>query len=262
MDSIIKTIKINYDSLSPNHQEIATFIINNPQSVINMTVKELAHHTLSVQSSIISFCKKIGLSGFSELKFLLSNDTSSYQDELTILCQPFIAAKKLTLTNNYKKALIEIINAEKIYIMAFQMSQIPSKDFYFRMRKLYPSKMIYFESYEEQARMLSLVTDKDLILMVSNSGECNEIIKFQQKFKSNCTQILVTNHFNSTLSDYATIELATGFNEIDPVHFKEIPTLARYSLMHVLETIFNDLMELDYQQNIERIKSISRYFNI
>ncbi|MEH6945215.1 MurR/RpiR family transcriptional regulator, partial [Bacillus sp. JJ722] len=218
MNTVLKRINESFNRLSPSHKIIASYILENHEQVANMTARDLAKCTLSVPSSIISFSKKLGYKGFNELKFSYVNDEQNIQTIDNGIIQSIMKAERVTNTSTFMEAVNLLIEAPKIFIIAFQMSQIPAKDFYFRMRKIEPSKMIFFESFADQARMASLMEDNDVVLIVSNSGESDEILQIERELKKKkCKQILVTNGINSSLSKYSTIELSIGCLEEDPL---------------------------------------------
>ncbi|EHR35739.1 MurR/RpiR family transcriptional regulator [Helcococcus kunzii] len=262
MNPVIKQIKKLYNIFTPRHKIIADYILENHEVLPELTARELAERTQSVPSSIISFSKKLGYKGFNELKFQYESDINSNTQLNQDLFDIFNRVDKLTKTKEFKEVLEILENTPKIFILASQMSQIPAKDFYFRMRKIEPSKMIFFESYNDQLRMSSLMEKSDVALIVSNSGEAQEIKNLQKElYKNGCKQILVTNSNNSTLSKYATVELSINYRESHPVLNQEVPTLSRYALLAILEKIFLYFLYKDFDKNIETIKHMSKLYN-
>lgn len=141
------------------------------------------------------------------------------------------------------------------------MSQIPAKDFYYRMRKIEPSKMIFFEGFQDQLRMASIMDTNDVALIVSNSGEAREIKKIQSELiNNNCKQILVTNNSNSSLSKFSDVILSTEIHENNWILNQEVPTLSRYALIAILEKIYFEFLYENFDENLDRIKNISTYF--
>jgi DNA-binding MurR/RpiR family transcriptional regulator len=261
MNTVIKRINENYKRLSPSHKGIANFILENHEQIPDMTARDLAERTLSVPSSVISFSKKVGYKGFNELKYNYMNDEQHLQTIDNEIIQSILKAEKVTKKSEFMDAVNLLNQAPKIFIIAFQMSQIPAKDFYFRMCKIEPSKMIFFESFADQSRMASLMEEDDVVLIVSNSGESDEILQIERELKKKkCKQILVTNGINSSLSKFATIELSIGELENNPLLFKEAPTKARYALIYLLEKIYLEILNIDYEEKLERIKNTSHYF--
>jgi len=261
MNIVINRINEHLRRLSPAHKTLANYILNNPDQVESMTARDLAKRTHNVPSTVISFSKKIGFKGFNELKFQYLNDEQNNHSINEEIIYSFKKAEQVTKNQAFIDAVQLLISARKIFIMAFQMSQIPAKDFYFRMRKIEPAKMIFFDSYADQFRMASLMEDKDVILIVSNSGESDEILDIERELsKKNCRQILVTNGVNSSLAKYATIELSIGYLEENPILFKEAPTTARYALIYLLEKLYLNILHANYDESFQRIKETSQFF--
>lgn len=261
MNTVLKRIHEKYKYLSPSHKSIANFLLNHHERIPRLTARELAAETMNVPSSIISFSKKLGFEGFNELKYSYMNDEKYNQTIDDEILKAFMKAEEVTKREAFKEAVRLLLEAPRIFIMAFQMSQIPAKDFYFRMRKIEPSKMIFFDTYADQYRMVSMMEDDDVVLIVSNSGEAEEILEIEKELsKKKSKQILVTNGINSSLSKYATIELSIGCLEDDPVLFKEVPTKARYALLYLLDRIFLEILHVDFEKKRRRLINTSKYF--
>ncbi len=78
--NLISHLNAVLEDLSQNEQRIAQWILNDPSQVTIMTSQDLAKQCGVSQSSIIKFCKKVGLSGFPALKIALSADVARTQD--------------------------------------------------------------------------------------------------------------------------------------------------------------------------------------
>ncbi|QKE72887.1 MurR/RpiR family transcriptional regulator [Arthrobacter citreus] len=261
MNTVIKRINENFKRLSPSHKCIANYLLDHHEQLANLSARDLAEKTFSVPSSVISFSKKLGYKGFNELKYNYVNDEQNLQIIDNDIFQSILKAETIAKQPAFTEAVNLLNKAPKIFIIAFQMSQIPAKDFYFRMRKIEPSKMIFFETFADQCRMASLMQEDDVALIVSNSGESEEILQIERELKKKkCKQILVTNGINSSLAKYATIELSIGCVEENPLLFKEVPTKARYALIYLLEKIYLEILNIDYEEKLELIKNASQYF--
>ena len=60
--------------LSANELSILEYIYENHEDVVHMSIRELSQAVSYSSATILRFCKKLGLSGFSELKFALRNE--------------------------------------------------------------------------------------------------------------------------------------------------------------------------------------------
>lgn len=261
MNIVLKRIEQNYNILTKNQKNIADYIIKNHEELPNLTARQLSKLTYTVPSSIISFSKSLGFEGFNELKFSYKNDKNDVNNVDKELIDVFIKVNKLTITSEFKETVRILKESNKVFIIASQMSQIPAKDFYYRMRKIEPAKMIFFEGFQDQLRMASIMDTNDVALIVSNSGEAREIKKIQPELiNNNCKQVLVTNNSNSSLSKFSDVILSTEIHENNWILNQEVPTLSRYALIAILEKIYFEFLYDNFDENLERIKNISTYF--
>ncbi|MDT2757444.1 MurR/RpiR family transcriptional regulator [Enterococcus asini] len=261
MNDVLIRIKQSIESFSPNHQEIAKYILSNPECLETCTARELADRTYSVPSSIISFSKKIGYSGFQEMKFNYNNAPLNLVNKEQDFLRPFHTVNKLLITKVYNDTVETLISAQRIYIFAFQMSQVSALDFYLKVHKVDPTKIMFFRSFDEQVRNIPLLNKNDVVLMISNSGECQEIIDCQKYLPNGIKKILITNGIDSTLSRYCTHELSIGCFENDILTFKEIPTDSRNALLYLMDKIFEDMISPNYEGTLEKIKKSSLFFS-
>ena len=71
---IIAQIHNVFKSLTGTEQKIAAFVLDFPEKVVNMTVKELAEACDTVPSAVNRMCKSVGIEGFSKFKIALAGD--------------------------------------------------------------------------------------------------------------------------------------------------------------------------------------------
>lgn len=72
-----KRIKL-CSSLTPVELQIASHILSHKDEIVSMSVKEFSDEFYVSKSAIHRFCKKIGLTGFNDLKFSISQDLAEY----------------------------------------------------------------------------------------------------------------------------------------------------------------------------------------
>ena len=68
MSSALLMLREQSRFFSTTEQEIAGYILNNPQLVVDMSIHELAKHTFSSASSIVRLCNHTGYSGYKEFR--------------------------------------------------------------------------------------------------------------------------------------------------------------------------------------------------
>ena len=106
-DSVIK-------SLTNNELNILKFIYSHPEMILEMSIHEFARQVSYSTATIIRFCRKLGLSGFAELKYSLhqelkeSRQTQIESDSLSI---PMIMKNLFSDTEGTAK----LIQEEQLY---------------------------------------------------------------------------------------------------------------------------------------------------
>ncbi|EWS54591.1 MurR/RpiR family transcriptional regulator [Methylibium sp. T29] len=63
-----------YPSLGAAAQRIADYVIEHSADVVHMSVTEVAERTNASEGSVVGFCKRIGATGFQQLKILLAQE--------------------------------------------------------------------------------------------------------------------------------------------------------------------------------------------
>lgn len=120
---------------------IADYVLNHLEEVQRLTATQLAKETLTSKSSIIRFCKKLGLTGYQELKirtfseismqgrmmqqndYLILNEKSKYSDyvqNLNFLYADVLAKMQEQLNHNsIKRILNKLKHMERIDFYSF-----------------------------------------------------------------------------------------------------------------------------------------------
>ncbi len=78
--------------------DIAKFVLDNPQSVINLSVREFASQLFISPSAIVRFTKKIGLAGYSDFKMKVASELAYFsKDNTTLVALDLPVASKQTV---------------------------------------------------------------------------------------------------------------------------------------------------------------------
>jgi len=259
LNSVIKNIKEKNNSLPPAQQSIAQQIINDPQILKKYTSSELAKISNTAVSTVDAFSKRVGFNGYSELRY---SYIGANEEDLWLKSDFYKAWKntnRVLDSGNFTTVIEELEKSERVFIFAYQMSQVPASDFYLRMQKLEPNKYYYTEDNYEKINNARRISKNDTIIFVSNSGEAYEIIELKKRFlKNNETQILITNDKNSTIAKGVNYVLSGEIQENNKLLFNETPIASRYVLILILEEIFKRIFEEDKELYLEKLEEIRK----
>ena len=78
--SIMTQLEFELD-FSHSEKEIAHYILNEGEKVLNLSIKELAKKTYTSPATIVRLCHKLGLEGYGDFKIKYSKD-SGIQSEI------------------------------------------------------------------------------------------------------------------------------------------------------------------------------------
>lgn len=172
-------INDNYDKLNENDFYIWQYIDHHKQDCQKMSIQQLAKECNVSHSTILRFTKKIGLDGYSELKYHLKqeiNQTNKFDyqtlDDVTNELRDTVDMMK----NRDIDHILELIkNAQHIYIYGTgDVQRHAAKEL--KREFIYCKKIIYvIEGETEIDNALRYVTKDDIFILISFSGD-NEIV--------------------------------------------------------------------------------------
>ncbi|MGN1193786.1 MAG: MurR/RpiR family transcriptional regulator [Dorea sp.] len=129
-------VKINFliPTLPRAEKVFAEALVENPETILQMTLAEVARETNSSDTSIIRFCKRLGMHGYTELreevdKAIEENkegkdeDTVNSSDDIKAIMKKVFRSNIQTLQNtmviaddeNYLKAVEALVDARSIH---------------------------------------------------------------------------------------------------------------------------------------------------
>lgn len=147
VSAVIAKIISMQPSLTVSENEIAQYVINNPDQVVASTITATAQNTHTSEASINRFCKKIGFKGFNSFKVALAQDSfyNSMREAEPASQDSFIAA----ISQDYRHMLInttamldenqvfraaaEMYKASHIYIFSMSYTRFVAQQLEFRL---------------------------------------------------------------------------------------------------------------------------------
>lgn len=255
MSTIKNAIFTSYKNFFEAEQKVADFILNNWQETMDLTVVELAKLTEVSEATIIRFCKKIGLTGFHQLKlqmaketFLDNDDESGYNGNLGInrmkeSIDNIEKSKLDEITETFNsinpdemKEIIEIISNSNLVEFAAMGNTIPiALDGSYKFNQL-GIKSFSSTIWESQIAFAKGLSKGDTLISISDSGESKNLIRIAKIAKNNgATVILITGNKNSTLSKYSDYIIETFTREL---LFHNKYSFTRVSAMSIIDFFF------------------------
>jgi len=246
-------IRSHYPSLTPAEQRVADFILNDPGKVIYMSVTELAEKCDVGDGTVVRFAHDIGLSGYQELKLILSRDLSnsfeyvledvSPEDSLEDIVRKITNRNLRAIADTTQLISIDSLNRaiEAIYkarrvefygVGASGFTALEAKYKFLRIGILCDA----LTDPHLQAMSASTLDSRDVAIGVSHSGATKDTVDSIKVAKNaGATTICITNFARSPITEFTDIVLLTASPEA-PLASGAIRSIV--SQLHVLDLLF------------------------
>lgn len=237
-------INQKYAQLNETDKEIVTFIVQHKSFVRASSLEQVAGESLFSKSSIFRACKKIGLTGYSQLQYLLQAESAD--EDVTTTSSDYLSqtVKSLLWTvNQFKGTKVDdvyadIANAGSIYIYATGwIQQIAAEQLQRDLFLLGIDTFVFPPAAEEVAQPRHNVKVGDLVIIISYSGMNTRVLHFMDSLKMQGIKIVSFTSFRQNQ-----IAQASDHNLYFDVVSKKIGTQDRqenfFANLHILMDIF------------------------
>lgn len=270
--TIIKLRSIQ-PSLRTAESRVADLILSNPQEIIKMSITDLAEKCNVAEATIVRLSKKLGYSGFQEMKISLARDLVepikniheevSPADDLHIIGQKVFhsAIESLSDTlkildfNELEKAIKAIASARKVDFYGVGASGIVALDAHHKMFKTGLNSAAYNDPHM-QVISASLLSKGDVAVGISHSGSTKDTIESLKAAKdANATTICITSFMKSPITKVSDIKLVVASRE---TAFKSEAMASRIAQLCLIDLIIVGVSILRQEKSLEAIDRIRR----
>ncbi len=252
--SVINQICASMDSFFDTEKKIGDYIVGNPKKVVDMTVGELAKECGVSEASVSRFCKRIELKGFHHLKISLARELVDAKDDGEISGHISVddmeGSLRGILSNKMEelrqtvammdseelKKILDVINNADTVLMAAVGNTIPvAMDGAYKLNQI-GIRAMSTPIWETELGYSYNLTDKDVVVAISNSGESTGVIQILEAAKSRgAVAISITNNARSSVAELSTYHITTATRE---KLFLDGYCFSRVSATMVIEIIY------------------------
>jgi len=226
----IAIIKSCYPSLSKTEKKVADYILKEKGKIIYQTLLEISQSIDVGEATIIRFVRKIGFSGFQDLKFEIAkenntenedsenggehNNYESYIDANAERIVQTITNTKATLVQgNINLAIKMITDAKRVFFYGVGSSGFTANEAQVRFMRLGVIGNSVIDPHF-QSMYSSIGNDKDVIIVFSISGYTKDIIEAVKIAKEENTKVIaITSYILSPVAQLADCVLLTAAKE-------------------------------------------------
>ncbi len=251
--SVRNQIFAAYDSLFDAEKKVADYLVNYPEQAIEMSVSELAARSDASQATVVRLCKKIGCSGFHQLKIKMAREMREQEDyvvsnevnieQIKPSLMNILASKieelKETLGNIDEDAMREIVHhIERAGVVEFAAmgNTIPiALDGTYKFNQL-GIPAVTSTIWESQQAFAFSLKEGDVLIAISASGASRHLLEMAEIAHGNkAVVIAITNQPHSPLAEAGDYVILTATRENI---FHEQASFTRMAAMAVIDSLF------------------------
>lgn len=269
MKGILLRIRKSREELSPAQQQVADYILQNTDSILGLSVAELAEKSTTSKAAVVRFCKRIGCAGYrdfglklaAELAVQESQDNTSYSGihlggNVKDIChrvssdsiQSIEDSCSLLSPVDIERAADLLIRAKKIDFYGLGASHLVAQDALYKFMCINKTATAYPDGHL-QLTSATLLSKQDAVVAISWSGETKDVIEAVNLAKSRGVPVItITRYGKNRLSSCADVALQLTAPE---TAVRAGAMSSRIAQLTLIDILFCCVISKDYQ-NIRR----------
>ena len=229
MNKIILKARLLYNDMGKSEKKVADWLIAHPGDNLPMSISELAELCEISESTIVRFARKMGFSGYGELKISVAgeqekkvalpaiDENDSCFDILEKICNDaylsFERTRRTIAPENISAAADVIANARKTVLIGLGSSASVAQDAANKFLRAGYEAYAYGDTHMQMIAA-SHLTEGDVMVGVSQSGASKDIVEALKFAKSRgVTTVCITGADRSPIMKQSDIVLLTDTEE-------------------------------------------------
>lgn len=262
---IFTQIKSNFNVFTRAEKKVATFVLEQPEKILYMSITDLAEACKVGDTSVFRFCKTLKLKGYQEFKVALAqglpsdeegvaqisdkiSETDTVEDTTKKILMTNIAALEETYRlidiNDISKAVEWLIEAERVVFFGVGASLMTAMEAMNKFIRITPKVECVSDPHIQSMRA-SLLTPKDVAIIISYSGSTKDMIDIASSVKNTgAKSICITRFMKSPLTSYSDLTLLCGANE-GPLQGGSLS--AKISQLYLLDVVYMEYFKRTFK---------------
>lgn len=273
MNEILVRLKFLIPNLPRAEKAVAQALLENPDLICCMTLAELSRETLSSDATIIRFCRKMGFSGYTEMKLafqkaikdssiitvqeitrentVLDNLKKIYSSNVRMLNDTILLASEA-----YEQALNVMMQAKSIHFFGTGDAGIICELAYYKFRRLGIPGSAQRDPVMQLTEAGNL-SEGDIAVAISHEGRSRNIIQAMRAAKERgAVTICITKRNKSPLLKYIDICLYVATSDIS---IGQDLVTRRIAEQMIIDALYVSLMVRREEQYTKKLNEISKY---
>lgn len=272
--SIQSTIEAAASALPPSLARVAAVVRENPSTVVDMTINELAKECSTSVASVVRFCRAIGFSGYAPLRMALATELGkeaaqfsargafgseiSDDDTLREAVSKLAALELLAIEDTVahldfdvlEAAITDIDQAERILLYGIGAGQFVAEDLAHKLLRVGRNAHVLADPHEAIAASV-LNAGPTVAIGFSHSGTTSETIHFLRTAGGNgAATIAVTSAKDSPLARVADHAL---FTEVRESTFRAGAMVSRIAQLTLVDCLFIGVAKRRFAETVDAL---------
>lgn len=252
-------------------KKISNYINENKELISKLSVGELAKNANVSSASIVRFSRKLGYSGFGELKIEIAKDLTLKSNDYSYIVkdsdvginnivnnitnktiEAITNITKLNKLDVIEKSIEKIINSKSVYVFGVGGSALVALDLQQKLLRINKPTIAFLDSHTQL--MVSSNLDKDdIAIAISYSGKSKEIIKSIENAKSKGAKcISITKYGENNLNKICDINLFVPNIENK---LREGAISSRIAMLTLIDIIYISIIQKDLESTKLKLES-------
>ena len=268
MEYIIR-IEDKKDSFTQTDKNIARYILENKDLIINQSSIDLAKNTNSSQAAVTRFVKKIGYNSFVDMKISIAKsfeeESNFIEDEIkkTDKIGDIISKSKANIQKTVEKTYA-LINDEKIeracqflnktnkiYLSGVAGSGLICEDFYYKLLRA-GADVYYEKDAHTNLSRISHIGKNDLLIAITYGAKTKEVIESFNYAKIKGSSIIcISKNENSKIAKESDVFIKIPSSEKE-IRYGAIAS--RFSSLIITDILYFSYIGQNYDYVVENLK--------
>lgn len=271
MDKTLLNIQMLYPEMGKSEKRVADYILSHVRDLLPLSITELAEKSQSSEATIVRFSRRLGLSGYQELKIVLAKesghvplnpDVSPEDSCYDIFCkvtEEVYRSLEMTKRSLSPEAMIRagdaLLHARKIAIFGLGNSAPVAQDAGHKFFRAGCDATACSDNHM-QVIAASHMNDRDVALGISHSGSSRDIIDALSVAKERgATTIAITNHGKSPIVKVSEIVLYTASQETE---YTILGLNSRIAALSIIDALYSYIVCHKEHAATEAIENVER----
>ncbi len=252
MKTILSQIQDSYPSFGRGERKLADWILKHPSELIALSISELAAACGCGDATVIRFAKKLGLSGYQELKITVAQEIGGsfigstsvsredspitlYQKHCSDIMQALERTKLRLDVSAMEAAANALLKAHAIAVIGLGSSASLAQDATHKLVRLGLPASVYCDNHMQMI-VASHLGPGDVVLAISHSGSSVDIVNaLTEARKNQATTISVTGYAKSPVARQSDYYLVTYAEE---TKHSILAMTSRIAQLAIIDTLY------------------------